>query len=325
MTKLFSLKNIISLFVIFIAFFAVGVFSVFASDGTLDTTFNVGTGFNDYVIALEQQPDGKVIAGGMFTSYNGTAINRIARINSDGSLDTTFNVGTGFNNQVRGLAIQTDGKILVVGQFTSYNGTAINRIARINSDGSLDTTFNVGTGFNNITRNVVVQPDGKIVVGGYFTAYNGVSRVRLARLNPDGSLDTTFTIGSGFNNYVNGVTLQTDGKILVGGTFTAYNGVSRVRLARLNPDGSLDTTFTIGSGFNNILYNITVQTDGKILVVGQFTTFQGVSANRIIRLNPDGSRDTTFSIGAGFNSHVFMSNVQSDGKIIVTGWFTAYI
>jgi uncharacterized delta-60 repeat protein len=112
------------------------------------------------------QSDGKIIIGGSFTTYNGTLINNIARLNADGTLDLTFNPGTGANDSVLGTAIQSDGKIIIGGGFTSYNGTAINRIARLNADGTIDLTFNPGTGVSNY---VFEQPPykamGKLLSG----------------------------------------------------------------------------------------------------------------------------------------------------------------
>jgi len=161
-------------------------------------------------------------------------------LNADGSLDTTFNIGTGFGSQVESLKLQADGKVIAAGGFTTYNSTARNRIARLNADGSLDTTFNIGTGANLTINTIAIQPDGKVLIGGFFTTYNSTARNRIARLNADGSLDTTFNIGTGANGSVFDVSIQTDGKVLIAGSFTTYNGVSANRIARLNANGSLD-------------------------------------------------------------------------------------
>src|SRR5690606_20274470 len=107
--------------------------------------------------------DGKIIIGGDFTSYNGTSRNHIVRLNLDGSIDTSFVIGTGTNIQVLATSIQSDGKVIVGGYFTNYNGSFINRIARLNTDGSLDPTFVVGTGANNTVFTSAIQSDGKII------------------------------------------------------------------------------------------------------------------------------------------------------------------
>ena len=123
-----------------------------------------------------------IYIGGEFTTYQGTTRNCIARLNTDGSYDSTFNIGTGFDSAVQSVAIQQDGKIVVGGWFTTYQGTVRNRIARLNADGSYDSTFNIGTGFNDAVFSVAIQQDGKIVVGGGFTTYQGTTRNRIAPL-----------------------------------------------------------------------------------------------------------------------------------------------
>ena len=293
--------------------------------GTLDTTFNPGAGANGSVYTTAIQSDGKIIIGGDFTSFNGTAINRIARLNTDGTLDTTFNIGTGANNIVRTITIQSDGKIMIGGQFTSYNDTTINRIARLNADGTLDTTFNTGTGVsNNTVATTAIQSDGKIIIGGYFTSYNGTARNNIARLNADGTLDTTFNPGTGTSSYVFSIAMQSDGKIIIGGSFSSYNGTLRNRIARLNADGTLDTTFNQGNSETDDIYTTAIQSDGKIMIGGFFTSFNGIDRDRIARLNADGTLDTTFNPGAGANSSVETIAIQSDGKTIIGGGFSTY-
>ncbi len=293
--------------------------------GTLDTCFpQTGTGFNGSALAFALQPDGKVLVGGNFTSYNGIAVNRICRLNADGSLDASFSAGTGFNNAVNILALQPDGKVLVGGFFTTYNGTAVNRICRLNADGSLDAGFGAGTGFNNTVYTLALQPDGKVLMGGEFTSYNGTAVNRICRLNADGGLDASFSVGTGFNFTVFTLALQPDGKVLVCGNFTSYNGTSRVRICRLNADGSLDAGFGIGTGFNNTVLTLALQPDGKVLVGGIFTTYNGIAVNRICRLNADGGLDAGFSVGTGFNNTVWTLAQQPDGKVLVGGNFTSY-
>jgi uncharacterized delta-60 repeat protein len=294
------------------------------ADGTIDTSFNTGTGFNNLVWAITVQADGKILVGGSFTTYKGVTENRIVRLNIDGSKDTTFSTGTGFNTQVYAIETQADGKILVGGSFTTYKGVTENRIVRLNADGSKDTAFSTGTGFGSLVYTIATQADGKILVGGTFIAYKGVTENRIIRLNANGSKDTTFSTGTGFSNSVRAITTQADGKILVGGEFTTYNGVTENRIIRLNADGSKDTVFNTGTGFNNTVLAITTQVDGKILVGGEFTTYNGVTENRIIRLNADGSKDTVFNTGTGFNNAVYAITAQTDGKILVGGVFSTY-
>jgi len=165
---------------------------------------------------------------------------RIVRLNIDGSIDSTYNIGTGALSNIWTITLQNDNKILIGGEFGSYNGISRNRIARINDDGTLDTSFTVGTGANSTVMSIYVQSDNKVYIGGNFTTYNNVSRTRFARLNTDGTLDSSITIGNGFDNWVNSISKQSDGKLLVGGNFTTYNNVSKNRIVRLN-----DTTLGI--------------------------------------------------------------------------------
>jgi uncharacterized delta-60 repeat protein len=292
--------------------------------GTIDNTFFIGNGFNSVVNIIKLQPDGKVLVGGWFTSYNGTIANKIIRLNSDGSIDKTFNIGTGFDGDVNTIALQPDGKILVGGNFTSYNSTFSNYIIRLNSDGTIDGTFNIGSGFNSVVNIIKLQPDGKILVGGNFTSYNSTFSNYIIRLNSDGTIDNTFNIGNGFNGGVYTIALQPDGKILVGGFFNNYNSTFSTYIIRLNSDGTIDNTFNIGNGFNDGVLSIALQPDGKILVGGFFTFYNGTFRNRIIRLNSDGTIDNTFNIGSGFNGGVTSIALQPDGKILVGGYFNNY-
>ena len=124
--------------------------------------------------------------------------------------------------------------------------------------------YNIETGFNADPEIIKQQADGKLVIGGYYTTYQGVSANRIVRLNTDFSIDDTFVYGTGFNAEVNNVAIQSDGKILVGGNFTTYNGTSRNRIIRLNTDGSIDTSFVIGIGFNSTVNTIELQSDGNM-------------------------------------------------------------
>jgi uncharacterized delta-60 repeat protein len=291
---------------------------------TIDNSFVIGTGFNYSVYGIELQSDGKILVGGGFTSYSGVSRNGIIRLNTDGSVDNSFVIGTGFNSQVNTIELQSDGKILVGGFFSLYSGVSKNYIVRLNSNGSIDTSFVIGTGFNNLVKDILVQSDGKILVVGLFPSYSGVSKNGIVRLNTDGSIDSSFVTGNGFtgDTVVNTVKIQTDGKILVGGGFTSYSGVSKNRIIRLNSNGSIDTSFVIGTGFNGNVETITLQSDGKILVGGLFTVYSGVSNNYIVRLNTDGSVDNSFVVGTGFNSVVYKITLQSGGNILVGGIFT---
>lgn len=267
------------------------------------------------------QPDGKILIGGSFTSYNGVSRIRLARINADGTLDTTFNPGTGANNIIYSINVLPNGKIIIAGIFTNYNGVNQNRLARLNSDGSLDTSFNIGTGTEGGIQRTVVLPDGKILIGGLFTSYNGVDCNYLARLNSNGTIDTSFQAGTKINSGVLAITLQPDGKILIGGFFSSYNSISRKLIARLNADGTLDTSFDPGIGGNNVVWCIAVQHDGKILAGGQFNVWSGTTSRYFVALNGNGSINADYSLGTGLNSTLYSIIPQPNGKVLLGGDF----
>src|SRR5690606_28106258 len=150
----------------------------------------------------------KIIIGGGFTKFNGTNnVNRILRLNENGTIDASFNTGVGLNNFIKNITVETDGKIYIGGEFDTYNGVSSNKIAKLNSDGTLDTSFNIGTGASNTIWSMKTQSDGKIIVGGLFTIFNGASKNYITRLNTDGSIDESFDTGNGANNVIKSVSL----------------------------------------------------------------------------------------------------------------------
>ena len=264
------------------------------TDGSLDTGFNPGNyDYGNYwrVNALAVQADGKIVVGGYFEKMGGQTRYYIARLNTDGSLDTTFNPQAE-GSTVYTLALQADGKILVgIDGYMDFSMRS--PIRRLNPDGSQDYTFLVsatGSMDNTYVYTLLVQGDGKIVVGGYFSKLNGVVRSNIGRLNSDGSLDTTFDPDA--NMGILTAALQADGKIVLGGVFTTLGEETRIRIGRLNADGSLDTTFNPGA--NGYVRALALQADGKILVGGSFTTLGGETRYYIARLNPDGTLDASF-------------------------------
>ena len=257
-----------------------------ADNGSLDQTFVPGSSSNTNgdVFTIALQTDGKILIGGVFTTYNGVTRNGIARLNADGTIDSTFNPVLGANNAVNTIVVQPDGKILIGGNFTTYNGISRNRIARLNSDGTLDTNFVIGTGANNEVNVIALKADGKILIGGFFTSYNGIVKRCFARLNFDGSLEGTFGSGIGPNSGVRIIKIKPDEKIIIGGDFTSYDGTSKNRIVFLNVDGTLDLSHNIGTGANNSVRDIIIQPDGKVVIVGDFDTFNSTPAGRIKRL-----------------------------------------
>jgi uncharacterized delta-60 repeat protein len=363
--------------------------------GDIDSTFLTGTGFNFRVEQIAVLSNGKIMTGGLTTTYNGVTVNRIARLQSNGALDTFFTsltftdtnnansniyaiavqqpndmiiaAGTdftkyggtsipnrgiirlfadgsrdtgfasaggglqGFGAQVFSIAVQSDNRILVGGYFSGSFGTSTRGIVRLNSAGNEDSSYNsnlgsgIGPAGSSYVTEISLDANGKAVVVGSFVTFNGVDAFQIVRLNTDGSRDGNF-FTTGCDNSINAVAHQADGKILVGGNFTTFNGVSVNRFARLNANGSLDTAFVtnLGSGFDNVPYSILQLSDGTILVGGDFTTFNGVAVGRLVKLNANGTLNTIFNTGVGFNSTVRTIAQISSTRVLVGGWFDSY-
>ena len=297
------------------------------SSGVINLGFDIGSGpHNGTVNALTEDLANSWYVGGSFTIFDSQIQGRLARIDGSGTLDFGYlTAGVGFDSSVFKVIALADNKTMAFGNFTKFNGTICNRITRLSEDGTIDSSFNnSGTGANNTIKTAVVQTDGKVVFAGVFTNYNGIVKNRIARILVNGEIDATFSITAGFNNQVYALVLQPDGKIIVAGNFTSYNGVLMNRIVRLLPDGTLDSSFTIGSGADAIVDSILLQPDGKIVLGGQFSFFNGISYNRMVRLTTDGSIDTGFFIGVGFDKNVYSVALQSDNKLIVGGTFTSY-
>jgi len=307
-------------------------------DGTLDDTFlsNLPGADGSIRSIVSELPigtnaNGHILIGGTFSKINDVNLNGIARLNLDGSLDSTFDPGSGADNPVYVVAetfLGTNRMILVAGNFTTVDGVSRNGVARLNYNGSVDLTFNPGSGINGTNGTIyalAVQADGKIIIGGDFSSFSNTPRSHLARLNIDGSLDASFFPDTGTNGSVRAITVQPDGKILIGGLFTSINGTNFNHIARLNPDGSIDAGFNPGVGANDSVLAITLDSQGRLLVGGEFTLASGVTRNRLTRLNADGTVDPTINFGAGANSFVSSIVIQpADDKIIFSGGFTQY-
>ncbi len=305
----------------------------------MDTSFNTGTGFtdgsssailNDFAV----QPDEKIIIAGSFTKYNGVNVQRLIRLNSDGSIDTSFNIaGVGLQNDgVTQIELQSDGKIIIIADQTSSGGVFDN-LKRLNPDGSLDNSFVTVPNYR--FRKVAIQPDGKLVVthntnNNYSSAIN-----KIARLNTDGSFDTAFTTANitipspSDNLAIVKLIILSNNKIVVGGRFNRCNSLPYLDLVRLNDDGSVDTSFNIGAGFvaastsyrSDYVFDITEDLNNKIIVSGSFIKFNNVNRSNLVRLNVDGTLDVTFAdIGSLVNIEEIKSiSLFSDQKILISG------
>lgn len=364
---------------------------------TLDTTtgFNVsgpitsGYGIkvpSDMKVLKNSANLNKILLVGGFAGYSGSYSNGvgIARLLANGNIDTSFNSGpisggatrgvSGSNSEIRTLYVYPDdaplgngGKILIGGMFKFYNGVAREKIARLNPNGSLDMTFNPNNGtvykpelgniagFSSSPQAIVVQSDGKIVVGGFFRLFNGYPKHGVLRLNNDGSIDNSFNlpyINSGNANpgldagHVQKIVLQPNNKIIIGGSFTRYNNQGRNSIARLEINGALDTTFNPGNGFfpyynvpngteppgmvRSMVFDTNSLGEQKLYVSGDFTKFNGVNCDEVIRLYcnsttvTNGTKDNSFGLSGGGPNGFVWSMKKQGGKMIIGGQFTTY-
>ena len=289
------------------------------TNGSLDAVL---TELDDWIEGLELLPDGKFIVVGFFHFVNDTFMRQVARINPNGSLDTTFYSGAGFFNglYVGDVAIQPDGKYIIGGDFQIFNDATRWRVARLNQDGSIDPTFNTSTPIAGNVSEVLLLPDGKIFFGGAFPLPPANEfYANIARLNPDGSFDTSFSGSVIFEGEGYSILQQPDGKVIVAGFIYYANNLRRRGIARYNADGTIDTGFvpfqSLAAG-----QDIALQADGKILMVSSD------SPSTLYRLNPNGSQDTTFNapfvpFSASIQQRTRISQiaVQPDGKILVCG------
>ncbi len=299
------------------------------ADGSLDPAFTPGTGPNDRVLSIVVEPDNQIVIGGDFTMVGTEPRNRIARLNNDGTPDAQFNPGTGANGPVESLQVMADGRILVGGSFSKINGIDRSDVAILSSAGALDPGFTPVTP-KSLIGHVAVQTGNHVLLGGEMDldveedAHVTNIVVRLDVLT--GSRDNSFKVSVGdiFYNIVSGIAVQPDGKILICGLFSSVNDVPSSCIARLKIDGTYDETFNVGGGANYWIERVALQADGKILLGGLFSFIDGEPRGGVARLNSDGSLDDTFNPRGGANEEVVNAFPLPDGRVMLTGVFTAF-
>jgi uncharacterized delta-60 repeat protein len=266
------------------------------------------------VLAIARQSDGKLLVGGDFLNVDLTSRTRLARLHQNGELDLDF--APSANNRVLSLAQLANQQLLVGGTFTELSNQPRIGMARLNADGGVDLSYTPN--LNDYASVFVEQPDGKVLVGGNFTQIASSPRLRIARLNPNGNVDSSFSASASANAPVLSIALQQNGKVVIAGDFTVVNNQPRNRIARLNADGSLDTSYNPNA--NGVVRTLVLQPNGKLIVAGSFTNIAGQALNRIARLNEDGSRDVLFE--NNINGDVFSIALQADESLFVGGSFT---
>ncbi|QOD61544.1 T9SS type A sorting domain-containing protein [Polaribacter haliotis] len=295
--------------------------------GSVDNSFTTfGTGFNASVTAIVTQSDGKILIGGHFTTYDGIPRYKIARLNSDGSLDTTFQyttevTGDDFSSvSIEAIKIQSDGKILIGFSVLTNSLKAYSYVYRLNTNGTLDSSFNkvTFTGLNNSNscsvRSIGILPNSNIIFGGDFVKVNDQNRTNVASINSSGSLLSSFnfypfSLSGIYFSSVNKVKIQSDGKVLVGGRATINTNSDTRGLIRLNSNGSLDNAFNLNTP-DTFVTSIAIEAGGKILIG---------DISKVYRINTDGTVDTNLT---SINDRIESIGIDSNDKILIGGRFT---
>ena len=282
------------------------------ANGTPDGTFSATP--NNSVRGVGILPDGKYIVSGSFTSINGVPKSKIARLFPNGAVDESFTAAVASDDFPETLRTLPNAQFYVRMRHSFFPAPSEDtyRIVRYNENGTVDNTF--AQTFNRV---YFWEVDGQ---GRVVTFRSGVPSTQYYRLNIDGSVDSSFNPPIKVPAGVSAVAIQPDGKILVAGHFDTANGVSVIRLVRLNPDGTNDPTFNSGTGFNDPPIKMVIQPDGKIIAIGQFTGYNWMARPKIVRINTDGSTDTSFT--PTFDEFLYEVALLPDGKILIGGNFS---
>ncbi|MEN6624674.1 MAG: hypothetical protein ABFD69_00445 [Candidatus Sumerlaeia bacterium] len=269
------------------------------ANGSFDPAFNAAGADFSGASKVMVQPDGQALISGSFSSIDGVQRNGMARLNPDGTLDATFKPGTAAGDRCQIYLIQPNGGILA-----GRNGNMI----RLNADGSIDPAFHsLGT-----TGTTIAQlPDGKWLVSGNRTGIGGVTDRSIARLNPDGSLDAH--LNAALDGALLNMAVQADGRIVLAGSFQKVNGIARLHVARIHADGSLDRSFDPDTPASVLYSRVVLQPDGCVLLAG----------GNILRLRPDGAEDPLYQNRSYSFSYLKTCDLQPDGKLVVSGGYTA--
>lgn len=305
------------------------------SDYTVDSAFisNIGDGANDEVKVCIARASGRIFIGGSFTSWDSIVSGRFIVLNSDGTLDTDFmlNAGSGANGDINSIVFQSNGKIIIAGSFTNWNGNSVGNVVRLNSDGTLDLSFltNIGVGVNSEVLSIALDSLDNIILTGSFTSWNSVTAGRIVKLNSDGTLNTPFSINTGAaaNDSVRYAAVQEDDSILFAGTFNQWDGNNLTSIVRVSSSGLLDNTFSlnIGTGPFGDIDHILVY-EGAIFISGQFTSWDGITVGRLVKTDLSGNINSFFTInsGSGADDKVSKAYILNADSVIIIGSFTSW-
>ncbi len=293
-------------------------------NGTVDPTFNVGTGANNEVKAIEILPDKRILLGGQFTTFGTTSAYGLVLLHPNGSVDTTFNSGftsDGFSVGVTSLEAIAGGNIMVGGYFTKYGTQAVGRYVMLTATGALTGPSPRTAGADSHVFDIDLQPDGTMLICGFFGTVDGHPSACVARLLASGAVDTSFGTGTQLGTVAYSVEGLANGKVIIGGSFSSFFGLGHRYLGRLTSTGQLDPTYQGNNGPNLNVYGLKLDAQGRLIVAGQFSQFHGAPMKGIGRLLPDGSRDPAFTFDQTASASFIQEYpIDSKGRILAYGW-----
>lgn len=299
------------------------------ANGAQDPLFNVGDGLDGPATAIVPLRDGGAYIGGAFQTYDGQQFGNLIRIGRDGALDTDYQPA-GFNDDISAMTLLPDGSLVVAGFFTLFGSQPVaGGLARLNPDGTLDSTFESPDGTPRGTiESLLTVGKNRVLVGGIFEDY-GTTRVNgIARIRTDGTLDESFKTGRGFSPVSGTLGVYQFTKFrkgyLVGGAFSKYRSQKTGNLVLISKEGRPSKKFRAKSGFDGQVNSIAIQANNRVIAVGNFSNYRNKSAPGIVRLREDGLLDNSFQAGKGFNASVSESLLRSDGSLLVGGFFNRY-
>jgi hypothetical protein len=305
------------------------------NDGKEDTSFIIGSGFSNGAFAVDLDGANRPTVGGLFSNYKDSSTVCWTRLSTNGTLYKSAK-GVGFNNRVNDLKMLPDSTCIVVGNFTTYDGSVCNHIVELYSSGEIRPIFynNMGgadasnAGFDDNAYVIEKYSTGKYIIGGDFSSYDSSTQGLLGEhrkliiINSTGIIDTNFHVGTGFSGSVKALYVE-DGKVLVGGAFTQYDSQNRYRIVKLNSDGTVDSTFVAGNGFDGTVLAISKLND-LYIIGGMFEHYKDVSVGHIIAIDSSGTISSAIDFGTGFDGDVYTIYKDTNNKLVIGGNFTDY-
>ena len=320
-----AVRNLLSRFVLMAL---VAIAPALAAPGDIDPTLNVGLGTSGTVRAVAVDIQNRLLVVGNFTAFNGTTAGRVLRLLENGSVDPSFNAGTGANGEIKTIEILPDQRILVGGQFTSFNAAAgTYGLALLDQNGAVDPGFTSGFAADGFSVGVTCLesiPGGKIMVGGYFTKYASQTAGRYAMITTAGALSGPSPRPAGADSHVFDIDLLANGKMLICGFFDTVDGHESACVARLLSTGAVDTSFGTGTNLGSVAYSVEGQDDGAVIIGGSFSNYFGLGQRYLGRLTSTGLPDGSYLGNTGPNLNVYGLTLDGQGRLIIAGQFSQF-